>query len=131
MITDPISDLFTRIRNAQAKKKPVVEVPHSKLKQSIVELMKKEGYIKSLFVTDDPPATKIIKITLKYDHDAPVIRSIKRVSRPGQRIYLKSKSLPRVLSGLGIAIVTTSKGLMTAHHAKASNIGGEVIGEIY
>lgn len=93
--------------------------------------MKSEGYIKSLFVTDDEPAKKIIKITLSYNHGKPVITSIKRISKPGQRIYLNSRSLPRILSGYGIAIVSTSKGLMTAHQAKSQKIGGEIIGEIY
>ncbi|HPN67679.1 MAG TPA: 30S ribosomal protein S8 [bacterium] len=131
MITDPISDLFTRIRNAGAKGKVFVEVPHSKLKLSIVELMKNEGYIKSFFVADDEPSKKTIKITLKYINDQPVIKKIKRVSSPGQRLYANYRSIPKVLGGLGITILSTSAGLMTDRTARAKKMGGEMICQIY
>jgi small subunit ribosomal protein S8 len=131
MITDPISDLFTRIRNAGAKGKVFVEAPHSKLKQSIVELIKNEGYIKSYFVTDDEPAKKTIKITLKYNNGEPVIKKIKRISKPGQRMYANYRSIPRVLGGLGIVILSTSAGLMTDRVARSKKLGGEMLCQIY
>lgn len=128
---DPIADLLTRIRNAALKKKINVNVPYSRIKHSVVSLLKDEGYIKSFFVDDEPPAQKKINIKLKYQNGQAVIRKIRRISKPGQRIYLNSSSLPRVLNGLGIAIISTSSGVMTAHKAKAKKIGGEVICEVY
>ena len=130
MQTDPIADLFSQIRNALAKNKPFIEVPHSGIKQAIAELLKNEGYLTSIFVSDNPPK-KTLKITLKYDQEKPVISHLRRISKPGQRIYLNSRDLPHVLNGFGIAVVSTSKGLMTAHQAKAMKIGGEVICEVY
>lgn len=131
MNTDPISDLLTRIRNALAKNKPNVIVPHSKMKQALVALLKEEGYISSYFVSDDKSSSKTIDIKLKYHEGHPVIRKIRRTSKPGQRIYTNHKKLPRILGGLGIAIISTSQGLMTSKTAKSKNIGGEIVCEVY
>jgi len=132
MQTDPIADLFSQIRNALAKNKPFIEVPHSGIKQAVAELLKNEGYLTSLFVSDDNSSPKkTLKITLKYNQGKPVISHLRRISKPGQRIYLNSRDLPHVLNGFGIAVVSTSKGLMTAHQARAMKIGGEVICEVY
>ncbi|MFA4930626.1 MAG: 30S ribosomal protein S8 [Patescibacteria group bacterium] len=131
MTTDPIADLLTQIRNALAKQKPNVVVPHSKVKQSLVALLKEEGYLSSFFVSDDKLTSKTIDIKLKYHEDQPVIKNIRRISKPGQRIYSHYTKLPRVLGGLGMAIISTSQGLMTNKKAKQLHIGGEIICEVY
>lgn len=132
MLTDPIADLITRIRNAGLKNKSKIVVPYSKMKESLVALLKNEGYVDSFLVSSEENSVKKnITINLKYINEKPVIRQIKRVSRPGQRIYSKSKSIPRILGGMGIAIVSTSQGLMTGYQAKAKKIGGEVICKLF
>jgi len=130
-MTDPIADLLTRLRNAQIKHKNSVNVPYSKIKHDLVKILKEEGYVSSFFVSDDEPAKKIINIRIKYQGEEPVIKQLKRISKPGQRIYLPVGKLPRALGGLGIIIVSTSQGLMTAKNARSGNIGGEVLCEIY
>jgi small subunit ribosomal protein S8 len=130
-MTDPLSDLLTRLRNAQQKRLKSVSVPYSKIKSSLVEILKQEGYIGSYLVTNDPVATKSINVQLKYINEQPVIKNIQRISTPGQRIYLKTKELPRSLGGLGVFIVSTSAGLMTDRQARQKKLGGEVLCEVY
>ncbi len=131
-VTDPIADYLTRIRNAQAAGHKVVDIPASKMKKSITEILYNQGYIlKYKFVEDDKQG--IIKIALKYDpiSKLPVIRNLKRFSKPGLRQYFGANDMPRVINGLGIAIVSTSKGVITGKEAKKNNVGGEVLCTIY
>lgn len=132
MFTDPISDYLTRIRNASSAGHRVVEIPASNLKKEITKILFDQGYILSYKFEDDA-IQGIIKIALKYDKSTkePIIRKIKRVSKPGLRKYANSRELPRVLNGLGIAIVSTSHGVMTSKQAKLENAGGEVICYVY
>uniref|UniRef100_A0A832GNF7 Small ribosomal subunit protein uS8 n=1 Tax=Caldimicrobium thiodismutans TaxID=1653476 RepID=A0A832GNF7_9BACT len=131
MLTDPIADMLARIRNALMARKRVVTVPASKLKLEIIRILKEEGYIEDYKYIEEKPQAKI-EITLKYDeHKRPVIAGLRRVSKPGRRIYLGYRRLPKVLDGLGIAIVSTSQGIMTDYEARKRKIGGEVICEIW
>ncbi|WP_026810036.1 30S ribosomal protein S8 [Arenibacter latericius] len=132
MFTDPISDYLTRIRNASRAGHRVVEIPASNLKKEITKILFDQGYILSYKFEDDS-TQGIIKIALKYDKftKEPVIRKLQRVSKPGLRKYANSKELPRVLNGLGIAIVSTSHGVMTSKQAKLENAGGEVLCYVY
>lgn len=125
-ITDPIADLLTRIRNANMVNHASVEIPASKLKVELVKLLKEEGYIADYKLVDKD-AFKVIIVELKYIGNKPVIRGLQRVSTPGLRAYSKAKNLPRVFGGLGVAIVSTSKGLMTDKAARKDNIGGEIL----
>ena len=125
-MTDPISDMLTRIRNAQAVRKTTVNIPSSKLKAAIAQVLKDEGYIDGFAVRQNEGKPEI-EISLKYYAGEPVIEKIERVSRPGLRIYRGRDDIPRVMNGLGIAIVSTSKGLMTDRKARATGIGGEVL----
>lgn len=126
-MNDPISDMFTRIRNAQRVEKRSVQMPSSKLKVAIASLLKDEGYIDSFEVRQLGPKADL-EISLKYHSGRPVIERIERVSTPGLRIYRGRDGIPNVMNGLGVAIVSTSRGLMTDRKARASGIGGEVIG---
>jgi small subunit ribosomal protein S8 len=132
MFTDPISDYLTRIRNANSAGHRVVEIPASKLKKEITKILFEQGYILS-YKFEDNGAQGTIKIALKYDKATkePIIRKIQRVSKPGLRKYAGSDELPRVLNGLGIAIVSTSHGVMTGKQAKRENVGGEVLCYVY
>ncbi len=125
-MSDPISDMLTRIRNAQMAEKTTVSMPSSKLKAAIAKVLQDEGYIDGFKVTGDG-AKSTLEIGLRYYADRPVIEQIQRVSRPGLRVYKGSDDIPKVMNGLGIAIVSTSKGLMTDRKARASGIGGEVL----
>lgn len=125
-MTDPIADMLTRIRNAQAVGKTVVTMPSSKLKISIAQVLKDEGYIDG-FATKENEGKEELEIGLKYYAGEPVIEKIERVSRPGLRIYKGRDELPRVMNGLGVAIVSTSKGVMTDRKARATGVGGEVL----
>jgi small subunit ribosomal protein S8 len=125
MMTDPIADMLTRVRNAQAASKHNVTMPASKLKISIAKVLQDEGYISDY--STDGAAKPSLTITLKYYDGRPVIEDIKRVSRPGLRIYKNKNELPRILNGLGIAIVSTSAGVMTDREARATGRGGEII----
>ena len=125
-MTDPIADMLTRIRNAQAVGKTVVSMPSSKLKISIAQVLKEEGYIDG-FTTRENEGKEELEIGLKYYAGEPVIEKIERVSRPGLRIYKGRDELPRVMNGLGVAIVSTSKGVMTDRKARATGVGGEVL----
>ncbi|MCW8956891.1 MAG: 30S ribosomal protein S8 [Gammaproteobacteria bacterium] len=124
-MSDPIADMLTRIRNGQSAAKADVVMPASNMKQAIAKVLMNEGYIKDFTVSDDVKAE--MTVSLKYFDGRPVIDSIKRVSRPGLRIYKNKDELPKVLNGLGIAVVSTSKGVMTDREARAAGYGGEVI----
>ena len=126
MMTDPIADMFTRIRNGQSAAKVAVKMPSSKVKVAIANLLKEEGYISDFSVAGDVKPE--LSVELKYFEGKEVIEVIKRVSRPGLRIYKSCDELPKVLAGMGIAIISTSKGLMTDRAARSAGIGGEVIG---
>ncbi len=126
-MSDPISDMLTRIRNAQLAEKTTVTMPSSKLKVAIAELLKDEGYVDGFNVVKSDAGKPTLEIGLKYYSGRPVIEKIQRVSRPGLRIYKGSSEIPKVMNGLGIAIVSTSKGLMTDRKARANGIGGEVL----
>jgi small subunit ribosomal protein S8 len=130
MVTDPIADLLTRIRNAGMAKHATVSIPSSTTKLEIVRVLKEEGYIEDFTVTEDPIRPELT-VTLKYHGDAHVITGLKRVSKPGQRRYMAVRDLPVVLNGLGVAIVTTSKGVMTGKDAAAAKVGGEHICSVW
>ena len=130
-ITDPIADMLTRIRNANSAKHETVDVPASNMKKSIAQILLDEGYIKSFQLVDDG-TQGVIRITLKYNAGKErVITNLRRVSKPGLRVYAGADELPRVLRGLGIAIVSTSKGVMTDKAARAAHIGGEVLAFVW
>ena len=130
-ITDPVADMLTRIRNANSAKHDTVDVPASKMKKSIAQILLDEGYIKSFQIVDDG-TQGIIRITLKYNAGKEkVISGLRRVSKPGLRVYAGAEELPRVLRGLGIAIVSTSKGVMTDKQARQANVGGEVLAFVW
>ena len=130
-ITDTIADLLTRIRNASASKHDSVEIPASNMKKSIVQILLDEGYIKNYSVKDDGKQG-IIRVILKYDENKKsVITGLKRVSKPGLRIYTNVEDMPQVMRGLGIAILSTSKGIMTDKQARKENIGGEVLAFVW
>ena len=129
-ITDPIADMLTRIRNANSARHDTVDVPASNMKKSIAQILLDEGYIKSYQIVDDG-TQGVIHITLKYNGKDKVITGLRRVSKPGLRVYVGADELPRVLRGLGIAIVSTSKGVMTDKAASAAHVGGEVLAFVW
>lgn len=130
-ITDPIADMLTRIRNANSAKHQTVDVPVSKMKKAIADILLEEGYIKGYEIVDDAKQG-MIRITLKYGaNKEKVISGLERVSKPGLRVYSSAEELPRVLKGLGIAIVSTSKGIMTDKNARKAHIGGEVLAFVW
>lgn len=130
-ITDPIADMLTRIRNANSAKHESVEVPASNMKKEISQILVDEGYIKSYEVIEDGKQG-IIKITLKYgEKKAKVLQGLQRISKPGLRVYASCEELPKVMRGLGVAIISTSKGIMTDKAARKANIGGEVLAFIW
>ena len=130
-ITDPIADMLTRVRNANSAKHESVEVPASNMKKAIAQILLEEGYIKNYQIIDDDKQG-MIKITLKYgENKQKVITGLKRVSKPGLRVYASRDELPRVLRGLGIAIISTSKGIMTDKKARSENVGGEVLAFVW
>ena len=130
-ITDPIADMLTRIRNANSEKHESVDVPASNLKKAIAQILLDEGYIKNYQIIDDEKQG-LIKITLKYgENKTKVISGLKRISKPGLRVYAGKDELPKVLKGLGIAIISTSQGIMTDKKARQLNIGGEVLAFIW
>lgn len=128
-MTDPISDMLARIRNATLARKSEVLVPYSQIKAKLAEILVREGYLASSEETTAP--YRSLKVKLVYNHGQPAIRNLKRVSTPGRRTYVKHTELPRVLSGYGLAIVSTSRGLLTNREARQQHVGGEVICEIY
>ena len=130
-ITDPIADMLTRIRNASNSRHKTVDIPASNMKKAIADILFKEGYIKSFEIIEDQ-AQGIIRITLKYDEKGiKVISGIKRISKPGLRIYASKDELPKVLNGLGIALISTSKGVITDKQARENGIGGEVLAYVW
>lgn len=130
-ITDPIADMLTRIRNAGSARHETVDIPNSKMKKAIAEILLEEGYIKSFQLIDDG-TQGIIRVTLKYlPGKEKAIQGLRRVSKPGLRVYAGADELPRVLHGLGIAIVSTSKGVMTDKAARAAHVGGEVLAFVW
>ena len=130
-ITDTIADMLTRIRNASAAKHDSVDIPASNMKKSIAQILVDEGYVKSFQIIDDGKQG-VIRVTLKYGSGkAPVITGLRRVSKPGLRIYTNCEDMPKVMKGLGIAILSTSKGVMTDKQARRENIGGEVLAFIW
>ena len=133
MVTDPISDYLTRVRNAMLAGHKVVEIPASNLKKEITKILADQGYILNFKFEDEKGPQGTIKIALKYDRmtEEPAIRSLERVSKPGLRKYTGHDTLPRVLNGLGIAIISTSKGVMTDKQARKENVGGEVLCYVY
>ncbi|MCD6571473.1 MAG: 30S ribosomal protein S8 [Deltaproteobacteria bacterium] len=126
MLTDPIADMITRIRNGGQAMRAVVDVPASKMKIAVADILKREGYIKGYKAIEDGKQG-ILRVTLKYYNARSVISGIERISKPGRRVYLGASEIPRVRGGLGIAIVSTSKGVMTGHNARAKRVGGEVL----
>ena len=131
-ITDPIADMLTRIRNANTSKHKTVDVPSSKMKLSIADILFKEGYIKSYEEIKDVNTQGVIRITLKYDEKGTrVIDGLKRISKPGLKVYASKDELPKVLNGLGIAIISTSKGVITDKQARELGVGGEVLAYVW
>jgi len=131
LVTDPIADMLTRIRNANTERHEKVNIPSSNMKKAIANILLKEGYIKNVENVDDG-GQGMIKVTLKYGADKQkVLTGLKRVSKPGLRVYAAKDELPRVLKGLGIAIISTSKGIMTDKEARQNNVGGEVLAFIW
>jgi small subunit ribosomal protein S8 len=124
-MVDPIADMLTRIRNAGRALRPVVEVPHSRMKESIANILKSEGYVADVAVDGKPSRT--IKLRLKYQGKKTVIEGLRRISRPGLRRYVGALEIPRVRGGLGVAVVSTSEGIMTGTDARKKNLGGEVV----
>ena len=129
-ITDPVADMLTRIRNANSARHDTVDIPNSKMKKAIAEILLEEGYIKSFQIINDG-TQGIIRVTLKYNGKEKVITGLRRVSKPGLRVYAGADELPRVLKGLGIAIISTSKGIMTDKKARAAHVGGEVLAFVW
>lgn len=129
-ITDPIADMCTRVRNAVRAEKDEVDVPLSNLKSSIAKILKKEGYIAD-YKAEATPTGAVLRIKLKYARKRPAIVGIERVSKPGRRVYSGSGDIPRVLGGMGISILTTSRGLMAGHEARKANLGGEILCRVW
>ena len=128
---DPIGDMFTRIRNAQLRLMPKVEMPSSKFRLKILEVLKIEGFISSYYVEKKDNNKVSLIVDLKYYEGTPVIREIKRVSKPGRRVYSRATSIPRIQNGLGLAIISTNKGIMSDIDARKNNIGGEIICRVF
>jgi small subunit ribosomal protein S8 len=126
-VNDPIGDLITRIRNAGMRKKSKLSSPNSRLRASVLEVLKTEGYIRDYATVEHKDGRNEVEIELKYFEGEPAIREIERVSKPGRRVYASVKTLPRINNGLGIAIVSTPKGVMADHAARDANVGGEVL----
>ena len=130
-LQDPLSDLFSRIRNAQMRNKPIVSSPVSKLRENILEVLKNEGYIRGYARTKHSSGREELDIELKYDEKGPVISEITRISKPGRRVYSRATSIPKVMNGLGLAILSTPKGVMSDVEARKNNVGGEIICKVF
>ena len=128
---DPIGDMITRIRNAQMRLLSSVKIPSSKFRVKILDVLKKEGYISDYKVLSDSNNKGSLSVDLKYNNGSPVIKEIKRVSKPGRRIYARANSIPKIQNGLGLAIVSTSKGIMTDEEARSQKVGGEIICRVF
>ena len=129
-MTDPIADFIIRIKNAHMARKTVVEAPFSKVKKSIADILVEEGYVSSVEIREEKPMNVLV-LTLKYIGRQPAINEVKRLSKPGRRVYVPSDAVPRALGGYGITIVSTSKGVMTDTKAKKANVGGELLCQIW
>lgn len=130
-LSDPLGDMITRIRNGLQAGNVIVSVPYSRLRKSIVDLLIKEGYLNGVAEKEIAKNIKVMEINLKYFDGEPGIREIHRVSKPGRRIYSAKSNIPKVFNGLGVAILSTSRGVMTDHQARAENIGGEVLFTVF
>jgi small subunit ribosomal protein S8 len=130
-VNDPIGDMLTRIRNAQERGKPKVAVPHSKLRENVLNVLQGEGFIRGFAVVQQGNNKAEIEVELKYFDGAPVIRELQRVSKPGRRVYAAVTALPTVYNGLGISILSTPKGVMSDADARAQNVGGEVLCTVF
>ena len=130
-LNDPIGDLITRIRNAQMRNKPKVSSPGSKLRESVLEVLKSEGYIRGYASVEHTSGRSELEIELKYFDGEPVIREISRISKPGRRVYASVKALPRINNGLGVSVLSTPKGVMTDHAARDANVGGEILFTVF
>jgi small subunit ribosomal protein S8 len=130
-VNDPLGDMLTRIRNAIGRKKTSVSTPASRLRTRVLDVMKAEGYIRDYTQVDYDNGKSELEIQLKYFEGAPVIREIARVSKPGRRVYVSVKSIPQVANGLGVAILSTPKGVMADHEAREQNVGGELLCKIF
>ena len=129
-LIDPIGDMFTRIRNGQMRNLNTIVVPHSKFRINILEILKIEGYINNYHI-DKKDNKQSLKIDLKYYEGLPVIKEIKRISKPGRRVYSRATSIPKIQNGLGLAILSTPKGVMSDHQARKNNLGGEIICKVF
>ena len=129
-MNDPLGDLLTRIRNAQMRNKSKVTSPNSRLRESVLDVLKNEGYIRGYAVVEKDGRSEI-EIELKYFDGEPVIREIERVSKPGRRVYTSVKNIPRINNGLGVTIVSTPKGVMADHDARDANVGGEILCKVF
>ena len=129
-LNDPLGDLLSRIRNAQMRNKSKVSSPNSRLRESVLDVLKNEGYIRGYAVVERDGRSEI-EIELKYFDGEPVIREIERISKPGRRVYASVKNLPRINNGLGVAIVSTPKGVMADHDARDANVGGEILCTVF
>ena len=130
-MSDPLGDMLTRIRNGQRARMSVVLSPHSKLRSNVLEVLQREGYIRGWSESEMRQGLHELRIELKYHEGEPVIKEIKRVSKPGRRVYTKIKDLPRVYNGLGIAILSTPQGVMSDSEARTANVGGEVLCRVF
>ncbi len=130
VMTDPIADMLTRIRNANQMKTAKVDIPASKLKRQVLELLRDEGYITRVDFVRAKPVDKL-RVTLRYVQNERVVKGLKRISKPGLKVYAKSGEIPKVLNGLGIAVVSTSKGILTDREARKQNVGGEILAYVW
>lgn len=130
-MSDPLGDMLTRIRNGQHMRMSKVRAPHSRMRTNVLEVLKREGYIRDFRVAEVGPGVSNVEIELKYYEGEPVIQEISRVSRPGRRVYSKIKELPRVLNGLGITILSTPRGVLSDQEARDANVGGEVLCRVF
>ena len=128
---DPIGDMFTRIRNGQMRLLKTIDVPSSNFRLKVLEVLKSEGFITNYFIEKNKNNTQTLKVDLKYYEGVPVIKEIKRVSKPGRRVYSRASSIPRIQNGLGLAILSTPQGVMTDTEARKNNIGGEIICKVF
>ena len=129
--TDPIGDMFSRIRNGQLRSLNSIQIPSSKFRQNILKILKNEGYIKDYYLDEKVKNKSSIKVNLKYYEGDPVIKEIKRISKPGRRVYSRATSIPKVMNGLGLAIISTPKGVMSDVEARKNNVGGEIICRVF
>ena len=130
-LTDPIGDMFSRIRNGQMRSLNSIDIPSSNFRQNILKILKNEGYIKDYYIEKSENNKIKLKINLKYFEGSPVIKEIKRISKPGRRVYSRANSIPKVMNGLGLAILSTPKGVMSDTEARKNNLGGEVICRVF